>query len=257
MNRMPWVKLNGESNAIKRAAGNEVGGDADHGANNVGAGKHQLAGLAVPGVNDLGQGVGLGGNGTDSLAKGVDEQDHQRAPQAVVDGPGNPVGVAGGGRGVHRRRPDPCGRHASRGNSKADLVAGGHVTVGIFILAANKQASSAACRRKTARTSPITVQLPSWWSPAPSGTMLCPLARTEFTGIPPTSACAAAKKCIKQSGEGPSRRTFPPGTSRQGKQIILRRRPKVNRDSRRKFTTGKSTADVQPATGIRRFAGSV
>src|SRR3546814_1824586 len=65
------------------------------------------------------EGVRLRCDLTDPLAEGIDEQDHQRAPEPVVDGAGDPVGVARGGRGIHRGCPDPGGRHARGGDAES------------------------------------------------------------------------------------------------------------------------------------------
>src|SRR3546814_8642108 len=85
------------------------------------------------------EGVRLRCDLTDPLAEGIDEQDHQRAPEPVVDGAGDPVGVARGGRGIHRGCPDPGGRHARGGDAESDVVPGGHVTVGVLVLLADAE----------------------------------------------------------------------------------------------------------------------
>ena len=88
----------------------------------------------MPGVHDLGEGVGARRDRADAAAERVDEQDHQGAPEAVVEGAGDAVRVAGGHGGVHGGGPDPGGRHGGGGHAEADPIAGRHVGVGVLLL---------------------------------------------------------------------------------------------------------------------------
>ncbi|MNX74194.1 hypothetical protein D3C86_1056240 [compost metagenome] len=85
--RDPLAEAEGRQHGDQRAARDEVGRQADQTAQDVGAGQHQLARSSVARIYDLGQGMGPRRHGADPPAVGIDEQDHQRAPQTIVDGP--------------------------------------------------------------------------------------------------------------------------------------------------------------------------
>ena len=93
----------------------------------------------MTGVDKLTQGMAVGGQLAEPAAEGVDEQDHQRAPEAIMDRPGHPVGVPGSSCRVERRSPDPGGGHTGRAHAETDMVAGYHKAGGIFFFLANQQ----------------------------------------------------------------------------------------------------------------------
>ena len=119
--------------------GGEIDHQADQTADDIGARQNHLAGTPVPCVHDLRQGMGLGRQLPETPAKGVDKQNHQRAPEAIVQRPRETKLVARTGGGVKGSGPDPGGRHAGGRHAKADGVIGDHIAVDVFVLAPHAQ----------------------------------------------------------------------------------------------------------------------
>ena len=69
----------------KRTGGREVDHQADDAAQHVGEGQNQLAARTVACMDQLAQRMGVGGQLAEAAAEGIDEQDHQRAPESIVD----------------------------------------------------------------------------------------------------------------------------------------------------------------------------
>ncbi|MNM18877.1 hypothetical protein D3C81_291750 [compost metagenome] len=93
----------------------------------------------MPGMKDLGQRMRLGRQLAKALTKGIDEQDHQRAPKAVVQRPRQTVFEARGGAGVERSGPDPGGDHARARQTKTDRAVGNNESINVFVFLADQQ----------------------------------------------------------------------------------------------------------------------
>ena len=127
-------------------------------------------------VDQLAQGVGVGRQPPEAAAERIDEQDHQRAPQPVVDRAGHTIGIAGGGSGVERSGPDPGGRHAGGTDAEADPVVRDHEGVGVFLLLADAQGQQVGAAiksdhqqddrqgRKLVEGGAIQGQFSCWWN---------------------------------------------------------------------------------------------
>src|SRR5690606_41405280 len=83
-------------------------------------------------MKDLRQRVCLWRQRSDALPERVDEQDHQRPPEPVMDRAGDPVGVTRRRRRIECRSPDPCGGHRSRRDTEPHPVTRRHVTVSVL-----------------------------------------------------------------------------------------------------------------------------
>ncbi|MNJ50876.1 hypothetical protein D3C77_461640 [compost metagenome] len=86
-NQYPLDKRQWAEHRHQSTSCGEVNHQADAAADDVRHRHDHLAGSAVPGMKDLGQGVRLGRQLAKAFTKGIDEQDHQRAPEAVVQRP--------------------------------------------------------------------------------------------------------------------------------------------------------------------------
>ncbi len=93
----------------------------------------------MAGVDQFTQGMTIGRQLAEATAERVDKQDHQRPPEPVVDGTGNAVGVAGCGRGVKGRGPDPGSGHARRAHAITNVVPRHHEAGSVLFVLADQQ----------------------------------------------------------------------------------------------------------------------
>ena len=118
----------------ERTCRGKVDHQADDAAQKVRNRQNELAAAAVAGLHDFCEGMGVGGEFSKAQTVGIDEQDHQSAPEPVVHGTGKAVVVSRYGRPVEGSRPDPGRRHACGRDAEADLAAGNHVAVDVLVL---------------------------------------------------------------------------------------------------------------------------
>ena len=85
----------------------------------------------MAGMNHFAQGGGVGRQLTETATEGVDEQNHQCAPEAVMQGTGDAIGEPGRCRCIERRSPDPGRGHAGGTHAEADAVIRDHEAVGV------------------------------------------------------------------------------------------------------------------------------
>src|SRR5690606_18199238 len=76
----------------------------------------------------------IGSELAETAAEGIDEQNHQRTPQAIVERPRYPIGVTRRCGRIEGRRPDPGRRHTGGTHAEADGSVGYHELISIFLL---------------------------------------------------------------------------------------------------------------------------
>src|SRR5690554_356102 len=93
----------------------------------------------MAGMNELTKSMAIRRQLAETPAKRVDEQNHQRAPKAVMYRPGHTIGVARGCRRIEGCCPYPCCSHTGSAHAKTYVMARNHKAGSIFFFFANQQ----------------------------------------------------------------------------------------------------------------------
>ena len=105
----------------------------------------------MTGMNDFAQCMCIGSELTKASAEGINEQNHQGTPEAVMQRAGHTIGKTGGCRRIEGRCPDlGCG-HAGSAHTKADALVRHHEAIGVIgtgFDAAGQQVSTAVERNQ-------------------------------------------------------------------------------------------------------------